>query len=368
MGISLKIAVVGGGIVGVCAAEALARAGHEVTLLERNARLFEEISTHNSGVIHAGLYYPEGSRKARTCVRGAALTYEFCVAHGVPHRRCGKLLLALSEEEVPALRSLIARAAANGAENVREVSPAEALELEPNIARPIAALFSPDSGVLDVGAYLQARERQALAAGATLLTHAEVTSIDFSDGNATLETTRGEMQADIVVGAGGLWSDELEARAGLPTIPVRLCRGEYYAVYGPRAALVSRLIYPVPGKTLAGLGVHLTPTPAGELLIGPNARWIKDKNDYETEREGPAAFLESVRRLLPSLEESDLRLGYTGIRPKLAGPEGPAADFEIAQLGPGGRFLSVRGIESPGLTAAPALAEEIAAIVHKIAV
>ncbi|MCB0221143.1 MAG: FAD-dependent oxidoreductase, partial [Chrysiogenetes bacterium] len=129
-----------------------------------------------------------------------------------------------------------------------------------------------------------------------------------------------------------------------------------------------RLVYPVPGNTLAGLGVHLTPTPAGELLVGPNARWIASKDDYESDREGPGAFLQSAQRLLPALEESDLRLGYTGIRPKLTDPGEPSADFEIARLGPGGRFLSLRGIESPGLTAAPALAEEIAEIVHKIAV
>lgn len=361
MGASLEIAIVGGGIVGVCAAGALSRAGFEVTLLEQRARLFEETSTHNSGVIHAGLYYPEGSRKARTCVRGRELTYEFCAARDVPHAKCGKLLLALEESEVPALHELLQRAYANGAMEIREISPGEALRLEPNLARPVAALYSPESGVLDVGAYLHAREREALAAGAMLLTGAQVTAIDLNEGGARIESTRGAMRADLVIGAAGLWSDTIEQLAGVSAKPVRTCRGEYFAVYGERARLVSRLVYPVPGTNLAGLGVHLTPTTAGELLVGPNARWIDSRGNYEEDREGPGAFLESARRLLPALTREDLRTGYAGIRPKLVGPGEPAGDFEIEVHS---RFLSIRGIESPGLTAAPALAEEIVALVE----
>ena len=363
MGASLEIAVIGGGIVGVCAAATLAREGHAVTLLERRARLFEETSTHNSGVIHAGLYYPPGSRKARACVRGLVLTYEFCAARGVPHRKCGKLLVAMSQEEIPALRALLETAQTNGATGVREISPDEALALEPNLARPVAALFSEDSGVLDVGAYLQTREREALVAGAMLLTDAEVTAIELNSKEARIESKRGAMRADVVISAAGLWSDEVESLAGVPSKPVRACRGEYFAVYGERAGLVSRLVYPVPGAGLAGLGVHLTPTTAGELLVGPNAVWIDARDNYESGRAGPEAFLKSAQRLVPALALGDLRLGYTGIRPKLVGPRESAGDFEIAAHG---RFISVRGIESPGLTAAPALAEEIAAEVRKI--
>ncbi len=367
MGNRPEIVVAGGGIAGVCAAAELARRGFAVTLLERHSRLFEETSTHNSGVIHAGLYYPPGSLKARTCVPGNRLTREFCERAGVPHRICGKLVVAHDETETAALENLLRNARSAGAPDVTRVPPEFVREREPSIRTPVAALWSPATGVLDVAEYLNARERDARRAGAEILTGAAVTGIRRDGSRLRIETTRGDTPADILVNAAGLWTDDLEKLAGLPSKTVHPCRGEYYVVTGRKAALVNGLVYPVPHADTAGLGVHLTRTAGGELLIGPNVNWTGSRTDYESGREPPDRFLESARELLPALEMTDLREGYSGIRPKLSPPGAPAADFEIGVEPAGGAFVvSLRGIESPGLTAAPALALETAVRIERL--
>lgn len=356
-----RIAIVGGGIVGICTATALARSGREVVVLERHGRPFEEASTHNSGVVHAGIYYPPGSLKARSCVEGNRLTWAFCTRHEIPHRRCGKLVFAYSNEEARALRELLTRARANGATGVEEITPAGALAREPHIRAPLAALLSADSGVLETASYLKAREREALRAGVEIVLNAGVRAIHRRADAITLETDRGELEADVVVNAAGLWTDRIEELAELSPRQVHPCRGEWWSVRGPKAELVSALIYPVPGASLVGLGVHLTPQPwSGELLVGPNAVWVEEKDDYaRTPREPAERFLESARHLLPALEPGDLHEAYTGLRAKLSGPGEPPADFEVAFADEERRLLCIRGIESPGLTAAPALAGEV---------
>lgn len=366
VGTSKEIVIVGGGIVGISLASTLCRTGCSVTVLERHARLFEETSTHNSGVIHAGIYYPPGSRKARTCVEGNALTYAFCEKHSIPHRRCGKLLLAFNQKESAALWEIAERAKKNGVKDVALLSAEDALAREPHVGRPRAALLIPSSGVLDVGEYLRVREREAISAGTQILCNAEVVRMEQDRTRPVVHTSRGEMECDLVIGSAGLWSDELEARASVAAKPVRPCRGEYFCVRGEKAGHVMGLVYPIPLPQLAGLGVHVTPAADGsELLIGPNTKWISRKDDYESGRDGAGPFLESARRLLPWLEEKDLHLAYSGIRPKLVGPGESAADFEIEVLGSRRNFISLRGIESPGLTAAPALAREVAGMVEE---
>ncbi len=358
---AMEIAVIGGGVAGLCTATELARLGHTAVLLERHARLFEETSTHNSGVIHAGLYYPSGSLKARSCVTGNRLTREFCEQYGVSHRICGKVIAAYSETEAAELDSLYRQAKQNGATGVRLITPDELNRIEPTVRPAVSALYSPATGILDIGDYLKAREREAIRAGVTILTSAEVLKIGTRNGRFTVRSSRGDLATDAVINAAGLWTDNVETLAGLIPKPVRPCRGEYFVVTGAKAQQINGLVYPVPHSDRSGLGVHLTKTVSGDLLIGPNVRWIDSKTDYETDREPLDRFLESTRKLLPGLEPGDLREAYTGIRPKLSGPGDPSADFEIADNRvDGALFLSLRGIESPGLTAAPALALEVA--------
>lgn len=379
--------VIGAGVVGLACARALARAGLEVVIAEREAAFGTGVSSRNSEVIHAGLHHPVGSRKAQTCVRGARMIYDYCAQRGIAHRRCGKLLVATREADVAALDALRAQGLANGVAGLRWLTAAQARALEPELAC-VAALSSPDSGIVDSHGLMTALLADAERAGA-LLAVASVVVGAVHDGAAWQvrgraargERTSGgaagddfELQARWIVNAAGLDAQAVAASIGgfpASAIPPRhLARGHYFSLSG--RAPFSRLIYPMPVD--GGLGVHLTLDLGGQARFGPDVDWIDDITppdvlgrdlDYAVDARRAGGFAAEVRRYWPRLPDGALAPACTGIRPKLSGPGQAAADFRIdgpADHGCAG-LVHLFGIESPGLTAAMAIAEDVAGIV-----
>jgi glycerol-3-phosphate dehydrogenase len=369
-----NVVIIGGGVVGCALACEIAARTEDVFLLEQMPKLGMATSTRNSGVVHSGIYYPPGSLKGRLCVSGNILTKEFCAAHGVPHNNCGKLVVASHESEIAQLEKLAANGRANGVEGLRMVDRARIREREPHIAA-IGALEVPSTGIVEAEALVKAYARIAVDRGANILNHARVVGlkpcadsiavvIEIGDPADPDSLQRETIEARCVVNAAGLYSDEVAAMLGNTRYKIYPVRGEYAEVNRSRAHLVNALVYPLPHPAGLTLGVHLTRTMWGTILVGPSARYVEDKTDYERDRLPVEDFLHSAQTLLPELKLEDLHLAYSGLRPKLAPPEHHGiVDFVITRDPVHSRAIQLVGIESPGLTAAPAIARHVAPMV-----
>ncbi len=365
--------VVGAGVVGLAVARALAMAGQEVVLLEADAAIGSGTSSRNSEVVHAGLYYPPGSWKARLCVQGREWLYAYCAAHGVAHRRCGKLVVATEASQEPALQALRQRAEACGVHDLQWLDGAQARALEPAL-RCTAALLSPSTGIVDSHGLMLSLLGEAEAHGAMLALKSPLQRLRrVADG---FELDIGgdapmQLHARRVVNSAGLHAVSLAARfEGLPAMALpqaHWARGHYFACPGKPA--FSRLIYPMPDE--AGLGVHVTLDLGGQMRFGPDVQWIPTTEagaeDYRVDPARAAPFAEAIRRYWPGLPDAALQPAYAGIRPKISGPGQPAADFMIqgpAEHGVAG-LVNLFGIESPGLTACLAIAEQVRAALDR---
>lgn len=354
--------VIGAGVVGLAVARAVAQTGREVVILEKADIIGSETSSRHSEVIHAGIYYPQDSLKARFCVAGKHAMYDFCDSHGVSYNRCGKIIVATDDEQLPELERLKANAAANGVEDLEWMSPDDVTQMEPAVFC-VGALFSPSTGILDSHSYMLALQGDAEAAGAMIAYLTPVTGGQLLNDGIRLDCggdTPMSLAAGLVINCAGLWAQSIAASIeGIPaeTVPpTYYCKGNYYTLSGKPP--FTRPIYPVPEK--AGLGVHVTVDLGGQVRFGPDVEWV-DEIDYDVDPARADKFYAAVRKYYPALEDGSIQPGYSGIRPKIQAPGETARDFVIQgpdEHGVNG-LINLFGIESPGMTSSLAIAEYV---------
>jgi L-2-hydroxyglutarate oxidase LhgO len=360
------ITIIGGGVVGLAIADELSKHYAPLYILERNEKYGQETSSRNSEVIHAGIYYPHGSLKAKLCVEGKNILYELCARHGIPHQRITKIITAATKDELPALEKLYTHALGNGVE-LQMMTAAQVHALEPNIAS-VAGILSPSTGIISAHGLMDYFFHAANVQGAVLQTHCEVVGLEkrSNDFLVTIKES-GQLSAvssERVINAAGLECDTIASLAGIDVdaagYRVHWCKGDYFAVTGPKRKLVSRLVYPVPPKE--SLGVHAVIDLGGGLKFGPDVEYMSTRvQDYHVDEGKRHLFGESVRRIVPSIQDEDLTPDMSGIRAKLQAEGEPPRDFIIkheADRGLNG-LINLIGIDSPGLTASLAIAQYV---------
>lgn len=355
--------VVGAGVVGLAVARALSSAGQTVLLLERHSTFGTETSSRHSEVIHAGIYYPAGSLKAELCVRGKHLLYDYCEARGIPHSRIGKIIAAISAEEVPKLRRLAELAKANGVDDLEWLDADELGRMEPEL-RAVAGLLSPSTGIIDSHELMLSLLADAERHDVTVAFNSPVTAVRRSGTGfvvTTGDTAPFEVGTRRLINSAGLGANALAASIdGLASEhipPLFLAKGNYFSLTGPSP--FRRLVYPLPQP--GGLGIHATLDLAGQTRFGPDVEWI-EVAEYSVAQSRREAFADAIRKYWPAIRPDSLQPGYAGIRPKIASPDSDFADFMIQTPETHGirGLVNLFGIESPGLTSALAIAERVA--------
>jgi L-2-hydroxyglutarate oxidase LhgO len=367
------ITIIGAGVVGLAIAAQVARANRQVYVLEKNQGFGLETSSRHSGVIHAGIYYPQNSLKAKLCVAGNRILYEICLRYEIGHKKLGKLIVATNDEESEELEVLLERGRRNGAEDLRLISKRELKALEPNV-EGVAAMLSPSSGIIDSHGLMQYFIARAVAGGAQIAYQSQVVGIEkAAEGyEVTVEDSEGKSLfiTRVLINSAGLYSDRIAEMAGIDTngagYRLHYCKGEYFSLRKRQDTQVNRLVYPVPPSDMAGVGIHITSDLEGRVRLGPSIHYV-DSLDYSVDNRHKKLFYQSAKRLLPAVDYGDLEPEMAGIRPKLQEHGGAIRDFVIKDEAERGlpAFVNLIGIESPGLTAALAIAEYVASLIKK---
>jgi L-2-hydroxyglutarate oxidase LhgO len=358
----MQVLVVGAGVVGLAVARAAALAGHDVIVAEATSGIGNGVSSRNSEVIHGGMYYPEGSLRAIHCTRGRRLLYNYCAAHGVHHRKCGKLIVATTDAEAEKIAAIQRLGVANGVEGLELIGGNAARSLEPALSC-VAAVWSPETGIIDSHGLMLALQGDLEDRGGMIAFDTAIERLEPTAGGWSVHfggTDAGALEVDAVINSAGLGAQGLaRATAGYPAahVPRRvLAKGNYFGY--ARRPVFSRLIYPAPVD--GGLGIHVTLDLAGRMRFGPDVEWI-DHEAYEVDPRRADSFYARIRTYWPDLPDGSLVPDYSGIRPKLTGPGEPAADFLIDGPASHGlrRLVHLFGIESPGLTSSLSIADEV---------
>jgi glycerol-3-phosphate dehydrogenase len=361
----VDVVIIGGGVTGLASACAIADPDRNIVIVDQHARPGLETSTHNSGVIHAGLYYPKGSLKARLCVEGRERLYAFCARRGVPHARTGKLVVATDPGDDARLAALETQAKENGVTDVRIVGREELVSRQPGLVAPMA-LLSPSTGLVAADALVHALLQECREHDVGWLPASKVLGGERANGALELRTERERIRARVVVNAAGLYADEVSTALGGDAFKIYPCRGEYAELTPKWRERIKMPVYPLPHQSGHGLGVHVTPTIDGGVLLGPTIRFQSRKDDYEDDRLELEAFLEPARALIPEIGMNDLRLGGSGIRAKFHPPEESFADFHISHDTRVSGLVHAAGIDSPGLTSCLAIGAMVGRLVNEV--
>lgn len=362
----VAVTIVGGGVVGLALAAELSKHYSPLFLLERYPKYGQETSSRNSEVIHAGIYYPQGSLKAKLCVEGRDILYELCSKHDIPHRRITKIITATQSSELPELERLYRHGLGNSVE-LRMMTADQVHAMEPHIASA-GGIYSPTTGIISAHALMDYYFHTAKGNGAEIQTHCEVVGVTKKSGEYEITIAEGNQRSSFtterVVNAAGLESDTISSLAGIDVdaagYRIHYCKGSYFALSGEMSKLVTRLVYPVPPKE--SLGVHALIDLSGRVKFGPDVEYLPQRTlDYRVEESKCHAFAESVRRIMPMVKDEDLTPDMSGIRAKLQAKGQPAKDFVIRHETDKGLdgFYNLVGIESPGLTSSPAIAKYV---------
>jgi len=360
----IDITIIGAGVIGLATAYALADSKKTIFVLERLSSFGQETSSRNSEVIHAGIYYPKDSLKAKLCVEGNKLLYELCAAKNIPHQRTTKVIVASDDKEANELESLYLQGSENGVAGLKLITQKELNELEPNV-NGIAALYSPFTGIIDSHSLMKYFADSAKAKGVEISYGSNVRQIKKRrSGYEIIIGDDGDFSFNsrVVINCAGLESDNIAKMVGINDYELKLCKGDYFSLAGLKKKMISRLVYPIPHANTVGLGVHATLNLQGEVRFGPDATYIeRDKINYDVDPNKAKDFYLAAKKLLPFIELRDLAPDTSGIRPKLQGPNDPVKDFVIRHEKDKGYpgFINLVGIESPGLTASLAIAKMI---------
>ena len=357
------VLVIGAGVVGCAIARELSKFKIETVLLEKETDVGSGVSKGNSGVLHTGLYYPKGSLKAKLCVEGRLMFPELAKQLDVPYKLCGKHVIARTEEELEDLEALKAVGEGNGIKELTIISGEELKKREPNLDA-LYALYSPVAGIFPPYLFTIALAENALNNGVNVHVNNEVLKIKLVNGSYKVTTNRGVFYSDIVVNSAGLYADRISAMVGIDGYKLYPCRGEYLILDKNCGALISSMVYPVPPKIAGVLGVHLTPTLDGNILIGPSEEFINEGEDTRTTKEKARLLVEGAKDLLPSIPLSQIIYGFAAVRSKITPPEERTSrDFIIREDLE--NFINMIGMESPGLTSSPAIAKLVVQMIKK---
>lgn len=358
--------IIGAGVVGLAIAAELSQKYNDIVLLEKETSCGQGTSSRNSEVIHAGIYYPKDSLKAKLCVEGNSLLYEYCQRRNIPHKRLGKIIVAVNEGESPQVEALMRQGRENGVEGLEFMGSGQISAYEPAV-RGVRALYSPNTGIVDSHQLMKSLEREAKENGSLISYASEITSLRKDDGGYVIGINGEELlRTEVLINSAGLYADKIAELAGididLNKYRLHLCKGEYFSYSKP--SFLKHLVYPVPEKDIKGLGIHAVFDLAGRLRFGPNAEYV-DKIDYKVDPAHRRSFYNAIKDFYPTVEEADLSPDQAGVRPKLQGPGEGFRDFvikeESAQGFPG--LINLIGIESPGLTSCLAIGKHVANLI-----